>query len=197
MRFFSGIGNVPTPNVCSDIWDCVESYAIRMLLACRLKITFTSSLKLIISFLVLHIVLLSLQKLLSLVASTRHAPLTSSVYLRLANRPSAQFANSTIKNNLQATGTSTAFLSRQGFVLVAQVSVVAYLEQETLLFFSYDLLNARNQKKYYQQAMYKDQISMIPQQSAAFFFQETSRLNAIVPTRSTYDESYKICPRRT
>jgi hypothetical protein len=49
----SGVGHVPAaPNVGSDIWDCVESYVIRMLLTCRLKITVTSSLKLIISFLV-------------------------------------------------------------------------------------------------------------------------------------------------
>jgi hypothetical protein len=48
----SGVGYVPTPNVHSDVWDCVESYTIHMLLACRLKITFTFSLKLIISFLV-------------------------------------------------------------------------------------------------------------------------------------------------
>jgi hypothetical protein len=48
----SDVGYVPTPNVHSDVWDCVESYMIYMLLACRLKITFTISLKLIISFLV-------------------------------------------------------------------------------------------------------------------------------------------------
>jgi hypothetical protein len=46
----SGMGCVPTPNVHSDVWDHVESYAIHVRLACRLKITFTSSLKLIISF---------------------------------------------------------------------------------------------------------------------------------------------------
>jgi hypothetical protein len=44
----SDIGYVPTPNVHSDVWDCVESYTICMLLAWRLKITFTFSLKLII-----------------------------------------------------------------------------------------------------------------------------------------------------
>jgi hypothetical protein len=66
---------VPTPNVHLDVWDRVESYEIHMFLACRQKITFTSNLKLMISFLVLHIVLLSLFKLLSLVASTRHAAL--------------------------------------------------------------------------------------------------------------------------
>jgi hypothetical protein len=48
----SGVGYVPTPNVYSDVWDCVESYTIHMLLTCRLKITFTFNLKLIISFLV-------------------------------------------------------------------------------------------------------------------------------------------------
>jgi hypothetical protein len=51
-----------TLNVRSDTWDHVESYPIHMFLTCRLKITFTSNLKLIISFLVLHIVLLSLFK---------------------------------------------------------------------------------------------------------------------------------------
>ncbi len=48
----SGVGYVPTPNVHSDVWNCVESYTMYMLLTCRLKITFTFSLKLIISFLV-------------------------------------------------------------------------------------------------------------------------------------------------
>ncbi len=43
---------VSTSNTHSEIWDGVESYAIHMFLACRLKITFTSNLKLIISFLV-------------------------------------------------------------------------------------------------------------------------------------------------
>ena len=75
MWFLCGIGNVPTPSVRPDIWDHVESYRILMLLVCRLKIIPTSNLKLITSFLVLHIVLLSLFKSLSLVASTRHAAL--------------------------------------------------------------------------------------------------------------------------
>jgi hypothetical protein len=47
----SGVGYVPTPNVHSDVWDHVESYRVHMLLAHRLKITFTLSLKLIMSFL--------------------------------------------------------------------------------------------------------------------------------------------------
>ncbi len=48
----SGVGYVPTPNVRLDIWDHVESYAIRMFLAHRLKLIPQFSLKLIISFLV-------------------------------------------------------------------------------------------------------------------------------------------------
>ncbi len=87
-------------------------------------------------------VLLLIFKSISLVSSTGDASLTLRVYFRSANWPSAQFANSTIKNDLQATGTGTAFLSRQGSVLVSlslsllvsRVSVVAYLAQETPLF---------------------------------------------------------------
>ncbi len=73
---------MPTPNVHSDVWDLVESYAIHMFLARRQKITFTSNLKLIISFLdhKYH----SLLQLLILVASTRQAILTMLVSLRLA-----------------------------------------------------------------------------------------------------------------
>jgi hypothetical protein len=85
----SGVGNVPTLNVHSDVWDHVESYTIRMLVVCKLKIIPISNLKLIISFLVIPLVLLHSYKLLSFVASTWHAPLTLHVYLRLAIRPSA------------------------------------------------------------------------------------------------------------
>jgi hypothetical protein len=72
----SGVGDVPTPNVRLDVWDHVESYMISMLLVCRLKIILSSNLKLIISFRVLPLVLLLSFKLLSFVASIRHAPLT-------------------------------------------------------------------------------------------------------------------------
>jgi hypothetical protein len=58
----SDVGKMPTPNVRSDVWDHVESYTMHMLLAHRLKITFTSYLKLIISFLVLLILVLSFIK---------------------------------------------------------------------------------------------------------------------------------------
>jgi hypothetical protein len=89
MWFLSGIGDVPTPNVCLDVWDCVESYAICMLLAYRLKIIPTSKLKLINSLLVVLILVLSFFKLLSAVASKQHTHLTLRTVLRLANRPSA------------------------------------------------------------------------------------------------------------
>ncbi len=69
--------------------DPVESYTIHMLLARRLKIISTSNLKLIISFFVLLILLLSSIKLLSIVASMQHAHLTLRTVLRLSNRPSA------------------------------------------------------------------------------------------------------------
>ncbi len=70
---------VPTPKICSDIWDCVESYVVHMFLAHRLKITFTSNLELIISFSVLDIVLLSLFKSLILVDLLEMLHLTSRV----------------------------------------------------------------------------------------------------------------------
>ncbi len=66
--------------------------------------------------------------------------------------------------------------------------------------FFYELLNARKQKNYYPQATYKDEISTFPQPSAALFFQEINHLNAIVTTRSTYDEHlevFEVCPRGT
>jgi hypothetical protein len=91
MWFLSGVGDVPTPNVRSDIWDHVESYAICMLLACRLKIIPTSNLKLIISFLVLLILVLSLHQVVITCYLKQHAHLTSHSVLRLANRPNAQF----------------------------------------------------------------------------------------------------------
>jgi hypothetical protein len=71
--------------------------------------------------------------------------------LRLAKRPSAQFANST--NKVLRTRTTFKRWSRysptssQGRVLVEQASVAAYLTRFAINFFSYDLLNARKRKK--------------------------------------------------
>ncbi len=46
----SCVGHVPMPDVRSDVCDCVETYAVHMPLACRLKITLKLNLKLIINF---------------------------------------------------------------------------------------------------------------------------------------------------
>ena len=136
MWFLSGVGDVSTPIVRSNIWDCVESYAIRMLLACRLKIIPTSNLKLIISFLVLLILVLSFIKSLSIVALTQHAHLTSRTVLRLANRPSAQFANSSKQGQPPSNGDHIYLFSSQGRVLVLRVSRCgAYLEPKLHCFF--------------------------------------------------------------
>ncbi len=77
---------MPTLKIRSDIWDCVESYMIHMFLACRLMITFTSNLKLIIFFLVLLILVLSLFKSSSLVASTRHTALNLACLLEVGQQ---------------------------------------------------------------------------------------------------------------
>ncbi len=136
MWLLYGISNVPTLNVYADVWDCVESYTIHMLLAHRLKIIPKSNLKLIISFLVLHILLLSLFKSLSLVAATQHARLTSRIVLRLANRPSAQFANSSKQGQTPSNGDQICPFSSQGKGLVLQVSRCgAYLEPKVTLLF--------------------------------------------------------------
>ncbi len=133
----SGIGNVPSPNVRPDIWDCVESYAIHMLLTRRLKIIPTSNLKLIISFLVLHILLLPFIKLLSVVASKQYAHLTSRTVLRLANRPSAQFANSSKQGQPPSNGDPIYLFSSPGRILVLRVSHCgALLEPKVTSLFS-------------------------------------------------------------
>ena len=54
-----------------------------------------------------------------------------------------------------------------------------------------------NKKKYYQQATYKNELSMFSQPSAMLIFQEINHLNAIVTTRSTYDEPLEVSPRGT
>jgi hypothetical protein len=87
--------------------------------------------------------------------------------------------------------------SGQGGVLVVQASVAAYLQDLPSNFFPYELLNARNQKKYYQRATYKDEISTFPQPSTVHVFQEIDPLNTIVTTRSAYDEPLEVSPRGT
>ncbi len=118
--------------------------------------------------------------LVILVASTRHTPLISHVYLRLAKRPSAQFANSTnkvlqFKNALQASECYSP-TSIQARVLVVQASVAAYLQDLPSRFFSYDLRNARKQEHYYQRGTYKDNFSTCPQPRIRFWFTSSSFL---------------------
>jgi hypothetical protein len=48
----SDVGETPTPIVRLEVWDRVESYAICMLLASRLKIILSTNLKLIIYFVI-------------------------------------------------------------------------------------------------------------------------------------------------
>ncbi len=62
--------------------------------------------------------------------------------------------------------------SSQTRVLIVQASVAAYLQDLPSRFFSYELLNARKQKKYYQRATYEDKISMFPQPSTALSFKK-------------------------
>jgi hypothetical protein len=169
-----------------------------MLLACRLQIIPTSNLKLIISFLILHIVLLSLFKSLSLVASTRHTHSTSHVYLRLADRPSAQFANFTMQGQPPSNGDRICPFSSQGRILVIRVSRRGILRaKSTVVFFCNYFLNARKQGNSYQRATYDDRISTVPQQSSAFFFQEIDCFYSIATTRPTYNESHKVSTRWT
>ncbi len=66
--------------------------------------------------------------------------------------------------------------SSQGRVLVEQASVAAYLTRFTIKFFSCDLLNARKQRIYYQQAMYKDNFSTRPQPRILFWFMSSGFL---------------------
>ncbi len=77
---------VPTPKIRSDVWDCVESYAIPMFLARRLKITFTSNSKLKILLCDILILVLSSFKSLSLVASTRRAALNLTCLLEVSQQ---------------------------------------------------------------------------------------------------------------
>jgi hypothetical protein len=100
------------------------------------------------------------------------------------------------KNALQASECYSP-MSIQARALLVQASIAAYLQDLPLRFFSYESLNVRKQKSYYQQATYKGELSTLPQPSATLVFQEINHLNAIITTRSTYDEPLEVCPRRT
>ncbi len=59
--------------------------------------------------------------------------------------------------------------SSQARVLVVQASVTAYLQDSPSRFFSYDLLNARKQRKHYWWATNKDNFSCVLNQEFPFF----------------------------
>ncbi len=90
MWLLSELAMCASSKLRSDIWDHVESYAIHMFFARRLKITFTSNLKLTKSFLVLLILVLLFNSSYHLLPQLGTLHLTLHVYLRLANRPSAR-----------------------------------------------------------------------------------------------------------
>jgi hypothetical protein len=81
----SGVSRANAKDVCSDVWDRVETYRLAQLLPHRLKIISSANLKLIISVLIL-ILLLSSFKSLSLVASTRHAALNLGCLLEVGQQ---------------------------------------------------------------------------------------------------------------
>ncbi len=103
---------------------------------------------------------------------------------------------SKLKNDPQVLGTSTALLSSQGRYQSHESPLGTSRARNAINFFSYELLNARNKMKILPTSDVQEQISTFCQQSAAFCFQEIHHLNAIFTTRSTYDESRKICPRQ-
>jgi hypothetical protein len=65
----------------------------------------------------------------------------------LANRPSAKFANSSYKNNLQAKRTGSALSASQGRVLVAQVSRPGVLRAKSAIAFSATICSMQENKK--------------------------------------------------
>jgi hypothetical protein len=91
----SGVSRANAKYVCSNVWDCVETTWCARLLACRLKIISSANPKLIISFLELLILVLSSWSCYHLLPQLGTLHLTLHVYLRLANRPSANTAAAT------------------------------------------------------------------------------------------------------
>jgi hypothetical protein len=65
----------------------------------------------------------------------------------------------------------------------------------TLLFSATIPLNARKQENSYQCFTYEYQISTVPQQSSAGFFQEINCFYSVATTRPIYDESCEVSAR--
>ncbi len=79
------------------------------------------------------------------------------------------------KNALQASECYSP-TSIQARVLVVQASVAAYLTRFAVEFFSYDSLNARKQRNYYQRTTYKDNFAMCPPPRILFWFTSSGLL---------------------
>ncbi len=128
--------------------------------------------------------------------------LTSRVYLRLANRPSAQFQNSSIQERLQAQGTTLNVRDRNWLSCKPSTSIsltespLGILQARNAVNFFFLQFTQREKKKKWR-ATYEDQFSTVTQWNAAFSVQEIHRLNANFIMRSTYNEPREICPRQT
>ncbi len=99
--------------------------------------------------------------------------LTSLVSLRLAWRPSTQYAN-----------------LRTRFVIQVQ-------DSPSQDFFPTSRLTREDQKHSYQWATCEDQVPTFPQPSAALNLQEANSDNPYVTTRSASNEPIEVCPRGT
>jgi hypothetical protein len=123
--------------------------------------------------------------------------------MRLAKRPSAQFANSTNKvprTRFHKQGSTNKVLqtrfyntrmpfkcqsrysptSSQARILVVQASVVVYLQDSPSRFFSYNSRNVRKRENYYQRATYEGNFSTCPQPRILFWFMSSGFLKRLV-----------------
>ncbi len=145
---------VPTPKIRQDIWYHVESYKISMFLACRLKITFTSNPKLIISFLVSHHqYYFQFFKSLIPVALTRHAALNLACLLEVGQQAQCIILKifltrmtTKLKKDPQVVGTGTAFLSGQGRYKLQESSLGVARARNTVNFFPMSCLMQETEK---------------------------------------------------
>jgi hypothetical protein len=83
--------------------------------------------------------------------------------------------------------------SRQARVLVIQASVTAYLQDLPSRFFSYDLLNARKQRRSYQQATYEGNFSSVLNQEFPFFGSQA----AVFTSNLSRVKYWLLCPFST
>jgi hypothetical protein len=161
MGLFCSWQGVPPQSFERSVWDCVGFYMIHTFLNPSVECQVKSFLKLIISFLVLPLVLLKHYQLLPFMASTRHAQLTSRVYLRLAIRPSAQFANLLTRTTSKQQGPLLPFFKSRKGISCTNLHPCILRARSTVVFFPTTCSMQETKKNYYQQATYKDQIPMV------------------------------------